>query len=498
MPKSSKSRTGLPEAFVSSSAISELVGREVRAGRMRKLASRLYTTNLCDTPEEIVRRNLWQLVGQFFPGALIADRTAIELKLAPDGSVFVVSPHKRAISIPGAIVRPRLGHGPLESDRQFINDLFLSSPARAYLDNLRASRVRGGRSRRTLARKELEQKLEELLSQQGESVLNKLRDQAKEVAQRLGLERERSELDKIIGALLGTKTAQLGSKQAKARKAGLPYDTARLPLFEHLLIALREYPAKPRMAKPIGRDQALPFYEAYFSNFIEGTEFEIEEAEDIIFKGKVPANRPADAHDIRGTFSIVASQQEMAKTPGSYDEFESLLTTRHAVIMGGRPATAPGEFKSQKNRAGSTLFVAPELVRGTLAQGFGYYRSLESPFARAIFMMFLVSEVHPFSDGNGRTARIFMNAELVHAGHTRILIPTVYHAEYLSALKALSHNKRAQALIRVLDYAQRYTHEIDWRSLSSARTMLTRTNAFMDSADAERDGIHLDLPETDE
>jgi fido (protein-threonine AMPylation protein) len=35
-------------------------------------------------------------------------------------------------------------------------------------------------------------------------------------------------------------------------------------------------------------------------------------------------------------------------------------------------------------------------------------------------MMFLISEVHPFADGNGRIARIMMNAELVAAGEERI------------------------------------------------------------------------------
>ena len=35
-------------------------------------------------------------------------------------------------------------------------------------------------------------------------------------------------------------------------------------------------------------------------------------------------------------------------------------------------------------------------------------------------MMFLIAEVHPFADGNRRTARIMMNAELAAAGEERI------------------------------------------------------------------------------
>ena len=41
-------------------------------------------------------------------------------------------------------------------------------------------------------------------------------------------------------------------------------------------------------------------------------------------------------------------------------------------------------------------------MRGTLHEGFKLYRNLREPLARALFMMFEISEVHPFDDGNGR------------------------------------------------------------------------------------------------
>ena len=109
---------------------------------------------------------------------------------------------------------------------------------------------------------------------------------------------------------------------------------------------------------------------------------------------------------------------------------------------------------------------------GTLAQGLGLCRSLETPFQRAVFMMFLIAEVHPFADGNGRTARIMMNAELAAAGEERIIVPTVYRANYLSALKALSQTGRPEPIIRMLDYAQRWTAAVDWRSLETTRREL--------------------------
>ena len=85
-------------------------------------------------------------------------------------------------------------------------------------------------------------------------------------------------------------------------------------------------------------------------------------------------------------------------------------------VMAGRPDRSPGVFKTTQNRAGDTIFVAPELVPGTLAHGFELCRALPDAFQRAVFMMFVVSEVHPFVDGNGRVARIMMNAEFIAAG----------------------------------------------------------------------------------
>jgi Fic family protein len=238
----------------------------------------------------------------------------------------------------------------------------------------------------------------------------------------------------------------------------------------------------------------LAFFEAYFSNFIEGTEFEVEEAKKIIFSGKIPKERPADAHDIIGTYQITSDDREMRRIPKNGDELVSLLKHRHSRLMQGRPEMQPGEFKTIANRAGSSFFVVPELVDGTLRQGFKWLQSLQNPFHRAVYVMFLIAEVHPFADGNGRCARLMMNAELVAAGQARIIIPTVFRNNYLSALKALTHQARAEPLIRVLDFAQNYTSLVDWRDYKRAKQTLTETHAFVDPTQADLEGLRLNLP----
>jgi len=484
--------SSLPEAFVSAGELASAVSREVKRGTLRKLASRLYTRNLTDSPEQLVRRNLWPLVAAYLPGALIADRTAMENRPASDGSVFLIADHKREVVLPGVTLRPRKGPPPLESDRSFIGGLRLASPARAFLENMRPSRARGGVAR-TLSKREIEERLDEMLRRSGETAVQRLRDEARGIAAQLAMPQEFQRLDALIGAMLGSRDTPLESPIASARAAGLPYDPQRLELLQRLHAELAGTAPVTRPARSTD-GPALPFFEAYFSNFIEGTEFAVDEAADIVFKGSIPRGRPEDAHDILGTWKVASDKREMSRRPQNFEELVSLLVNRHAQVIQGRPDRGPGRFKTEANRAGATFFVAPELVRGTLSQGFEIYRSLTAPLDRAIFMMFLISEVHPFADGNGRIARLMMNAELVASGESRIIVPTVYRNNYLMALKALSQNGITGALVRALDFAQRYTAAVDFADLDRARLILDRTHAFADPNEAEAAGVRLVLP----
>ena len=494
MPKNSLD--GLPEAFVSNAAIKSAVSRAVAQGRIRQIATKLYTFNLDDPLEQIVRRSLWELVAAYAPGALIADRTAIENRPAEDGSIFVVSERKRNIELPGITIRSRSGSAALDSDRPFVGGLFLSSTARAFLDNMAPSRRRGGDVSRTLTRAELETRLDDVIRRSGADGLNALRDEARRIAPLIDRDAEYMALDRLIGTLLGTREDRLASERAKARSAGTPFDPERLKLFEALHGELRatapySRPAEQRSAQA---RSVLAFYEAYFSNFIEGTEFDVNEAIDIVFNNVIPRDRPEDAHDVLGTWQIVSDPVEMAKVPRDTKILVALMQSRHALLMSARPDKQPGRFKSEANRSGSTLFVAPDQVEGTLARGFEYYDSLDTPFARAVFMMFLVSEVHPFVDGNGRIARIMMNAELVAAGEERIIIPTVYRSNYLTALKTMSQSGQPTPIVRTLDFARKWVAAVPWTDLESTRLALESCHAYVDPTEADDRGIRLRLP----
>ena len=482
------------ELVFSEDAAPAVLSRAVQRGRLRRLGSGVYTSLVDRDPEQVVREQLWNILDHQLPGAVLVDRTA----LRPDASaglVLVDHPRARALELPGVTVLPRPGAGAASGDLPFLQtSLFLSSTARQLLDNLHRSR---SSSRRTLTDDEVEDWIDKLVATRREAGINRLRDEARALAPQLNRTRAMQRLDALLSAALSTGDVKAAkSARLASRAAGRPVDGQRLDAFERLAQELDDTApdVTPDLPEDRHRRALLPFYEAYFSNFIEGTEFTLDEAAEIVFGGEIPTDRPADAHDVLGTYEIVADASEMAQVPRDADDFEQLLCDRHARVLSQRPEKRPGEYKSRANRAGNTHFVEPELVQGTLRAGFEIGIRLTGPFERAVYQMFVISEVHPFADGNGRVARIMMNAELVTAGEVRLIIPIVYRADYLAALRGASRTGHYPALVKTLSFARKYTAQVDFSSRDAAEDVLTRTHALRDAQEADDAGLRLLLP----
>ncbi|HLJ99675.1 MAG TPA: Fic family protein [Streptosporangiaceae bacterium] len=323
----------------------------------------------------------------------------------------------------------------------------------------------------------------------GPERLARYREQAEQVADAVGTRQgEIKALSRLIGAALGSQQVRTSSRALAARQTSLPFDQDRLRLFAQLAGSLRESApqSRPVPGPEDPRYAHLPFFEAYFSNFIEGTEFGLEDAVAIVYQGRQIPGRADDSHDLLGTYRVVADLAEMTALASDAEEFLQLLRSRHATILGGRPEKRPGFFKETADRAGNSLFVPPELVSGTLRAGWEGLSGLDTAFERAVYMMFLVSEVHPFDDGNGRVARVMMNAELASGRQSRIIIPTVFRDDYLGGLRLMTRHSDPSALIKALRYAHDYTSRIDFSTLPGATEVLRATNAFNEPDSTDR------------
>jgi len=323
-----------------------------------------------------------------------------------------------------------------------------------------------------------------------------IRDEARQLAESIGRTAEWKRLDAKMGALLGTREARLSSPAAIARSRGSPYDTNRVALFERLATELTRRPdgSTPAPTRDAEGRSTFAFFEAYFSNYIEGTEFPVEEAADIVYNGRIPADRPEDAHDILGVWRVVSNPSDMARTPESADELLDLLRERHAMVLEERATVSPGQFKTRPNRVGTLEFVQPDLVVGTLNEGFAILRNLDAPFGRAVFVHFLVSEIHPFADGNGRIARIMMNAELERARRERIIVPTIFRDDYIGAQRALSTGHSPEPIVKALEHLADWTAAVRWGAFEESRRVLAECNAFETTAVRDAKGLRLEFP----
>lgn len=101
----------LPSVFSAGAAPRSTISDAVARGELRRLARGLYTRNLTDPPEQVIRQNLYDVVAALYPGALIADRSARLGRPTEDGSLFLVHDRTTDAELPGLLLRPRLGPG---------------------------------------------------------------------------------------------------------------------------------------------------------------------------------------------------------------------------------------------------------------------------------------------------------------------------------------------------------------------------------------------------
>lgn len=454
------------------------VQRRVKAGQLVRIVPGMVCASPPqDWPAQITRERL-RVLAALFPGTVLGYRSAFNGGLAEDGVLHLIGSYRRSVSLPGLTVMVWKGPAPAMGDTSMMGrDFFYPSVPRLLLENLSPSR---GTQHKSVGREAVEQRLLEICDARGEEALSALREQARSLAASLKLTDEFQLLDDLVGSILGTRASRLLTPAGRARTAPVPYDSNRLALLEQLASQLRSTPlAQPDAVALSERSRShFAFLEAYFSNFIEGTEFDVQEARSFVLDGKPVDQRPKDSHDILGVFRQALEPGWAHQTLASGEAVLTQLRARHADQMRARPEVGPGEFKILANRAGNTEFVTPALVRGTLIEGSRLLPTVPAGTARALLALFLVSEVHPFTDGNGRLARLVMNAELSVVSSCRIIVPTLFREEYLDCLRVLTRDGQAAPFLAAMQKIHRWSAAFDYEALDQVILKMSRCHAF--------------------
>jgi hypothetical protein len=393
-----------------------------------------------------VRLHQNEIVAHEWPGGVYCGISGLSVGIPRDGKVFVAHPdpdRSFKLKLGGVTIFPVLGPAVLTSDIALPGGVHASGLARKMVENIN---LVGKPARHRAGTKVVENVIDNLARHGGAgAVMAALRE-----LDVIASDFDASAVEGVrvrLAALLGTNGGgvKISSARLGARLGAGAFYTHRVGLFEELV-------------ETQGKGRWSAFFESYFSNFIEGTEFGVEEARDIAVGGKLNHARPQDAHDVSAAYRLASDPLDRVLVPRTGQELLNILKKRHAVLMAARQEKNPGVFKLEINWAGGTRFVDPDLVEGTLIRGFEVINRLTDPFTRAVAMMALVTECHPFDDGNGRVSRLTANAELSVAGQVRFIIPTSFWNDYVAALNGFSNKAgTGQLLLTVLDFAQKWT-----------------------------------------
>jgi len=458
------------------------VQRQATAGELIRIFRGAYVSTEGGTAEieRRVRAQWMDIGGMLIPGGVISHISA--LRGQPQNHVWTVSHPtlvRKKLMLPGLAFQLIEGPGPLPGDMPLgQSGLHWSSQARALLENL------GRKAPRRAGQEEVEAWLIKHLNASGEKFLNELRDRAASLAERLNMQEQLQTLRAMIGELLGThEKGELTTREGILVSKGKSVDRDRIERFGLLAACLRTS-ALPRIEETVPAGVARhnrAFIESYFSNYVEGTKFDIEDARDIVMHQKVMTTRPKDSHDILGVFQLAVEAPYRHSPPVSGEDFLPTLQEWHAKMLHARPEANPGGIKTEVNYAGTTQFVNPAQVRGTFDEGSRLAMSVPEGIARAIFYLFLVAEIHPFVDGNGRVSRLVMNAELSRTGLHRIIVPTLFHPQFVDCLRKLTRDNEPVDYARSLAKMARWCAQFDYPDLDGVIANLKKTNAMEES-----------------
>ena len=214
---------------------------------------------------------------------------------------------------------------------------------------------------------------------------------------------------------------------------------------QELLQKADSYKQKISSARPLAKEE-LKSLDNYFrigftysSNALEGNTLTISETKILLEDGITVGGRPlkdcyeAVGHGAAYDFMLkLARQQDMKIT-------EEIIRKLHRLFYQKVDAEQAGQYRSVQVYISGTEYVppapdeVPRLMEHLVNQIFSSRTTLH-PIELAAMAHKRLADIHPFIDGNGRTARLLMNLILVNSGYGVVSIPPIWRNDYINAL----------------------------------------------------------------
>ncbi len=177
----------------------------------------------------------------------------------------------------------------------------------------------------------------------------------------------------------------------------------------------------------------------YTSNAIEGNTLTLRETAEVIEHGITVGGKPLRDHlEALDHYDAVLWMREIAG--GAAPVTEAVVVELHRRVVARSQPGIAGVYSPHPRRvAGSPVVFPNPLKIPALMQDFGLWlAAAQATPALAFEAHFRLTAIHPFSDGNGRAARLMMNLILLRGGYPPVPVPPADRKGYLDALETAS------------------------------------------------------------
>jgi Fic family protein len=185
----------------------------------------------------------------------------------------------------------------------------------------------------------------------------------------------------------------------------------------------------------------------YNSNAIEGNTITLQETRLILETGLTVGGKSLREH-----FEVINHRDAIDYVESLVSSLEPITPFHvrqiHKLVLSRIDDENAGRYRETQVRITGAVFIPPEswLVPSLMTE-WGEWLAAEEksnhPIALAALAHHRLTAIHPFIDGNGRTARLVMNLILMRAGYPPSVIQRINRRQYYRVLDQADSGKRA-------------------------------------------------------
>ena len=191
---------------------------------------------------------------------------------------------------------------------------------------------------------------------------------------------------------------------------------------------------------------------AYTSNAIEGNTLTRKETQLVIEENLTSSSKPLKNY-IEAVNHAKAFNKILEIIENGEDINEKNILDIHKIILLGLDDVNAGFYRDCRVRiSGSNVILPNPMKVPQLMEEFYKWldKNMEDEPMTAIMTHLKFVSIHPFVDGNGRTARLLMNLLLLKYGYSPIIIRPTDRKKYLSTIEKYQTHKDENSYVKFM------------------------------------------------